>query len=1008
MIKRRRGDIMMRLTFSIGVLVATLLLVGHGESAKIVCVFPTASKSHVLGAQALLKELAHRGHEVTMVSAFPLKKPPKNYRDVYVPIENAFSTIMSDFMQGGSRNMMKLFPKILRAAQDSSNVTINAPEFLQLAQEEQFDLALVGFFMNSFIIGVGELFRCPTVLYFSAAASGLTNHVGNPAEVAAVPHMMLGQRNPMTFFERVANTIIHGVEKIMLTYIRHKELPYYESNFPAEKGFRSYDDALRNVSLVLLNTHFTQTVPRPYLPNMVEVGGIQINAKPEPMAQDLQQFLDGAGRDGAIFISFGSNLRSSNLRQDKLDAILAMIRGLKQRVIWKWDQDEMPNKPSNVFIGKWLPQDAILAHPNLKLFITHGGLGSISEAMYHGVPIVGIPMFGDQDGNVAQVVREGWGLSVSFDELTEPLLSGAVQEVLRDPKYREQVQGRALLYKDRPMGALESGVYWIEYVIRHRGAPHLHYQGADLNVFQLALLDVGVVKMKIVQGVVIAWTLLCFCFAQLEAYRILCIYPSSGRSHVIVGQALMKGLAARGHDVTMVSPYKLSKPVPNYREIVVQKVDLGQMTRDFLQKNEGNSVGGIVHLFQTQFRTAEMALEDAKVKALMNEHFDLVIVGYFVADFVLGLGPHFNAPTVVLFSAGLTKLTADFVGNPRAIATVPAIMIGGKGPMDFPGRVKNFLFACVENVISSVAEYVQTSYYDRFFPPDRYPSFADVRRNVSLVLLNTHFSQATPRPYLPNMVEVGGLQIKAKPDPLPKDIREWLDGAEHGVVYFCLGSNLKSADLPQAKLDAILKTFAQLKQRVLWKWESDHIPNAPPNVLSKAWLPQDDVLAHPNVKLFISHGGLGGMAEAKYHGVPVLGIPIFAEQFQNIQSMVDDGVAMQVNYAELDERTFTRAVNIMVREHRFAERAKTISDLYRDRPQSAMDLACYWVEYVARYRGAPQLHYPGADMNFFQLESLDVIACLLAIFYAVYRVIKLVLRFVFRKMFKSSKKTKVQ
>lgn len=481
---------MMNLTFSIALMVTLVLLSGHAESAKIVCVFPTASKSHVLGAQALLKELALRGHEVTMVSAFPLKNPPKNYRDVYVPIEDAFSTIMNDFMQGGSRNMMKLLPKIVRAAQDSSNDTINAPEFQRLVREEQFDLAVVGFFMNSFIIGVGELFRCPTVLYFSASGSGLTNVVGNPVEVAAVPHLMLGPRNPMTFLDRVINTILHGIEKIMLMYIRHKELSYYESNFPAEKGFRSYDAAIRNVSLVMLNTHFSQYVPRPYLPNMVEVGGIQINVKPEPMAQELQQFLDNAGPEGAIFISFGSNLRSSNMRQDKLDAILTMIRGLKQRVIWKWDQDEMPNRPSNVFIGKWLPQDAILAHPNLKLFITHGGLGSITEAMYFGVPIVGIPMFGDQDGNVAQVVREGWGVMVSFDDLTEPLLRGAVQQVLRDPKYREHIQGRSTLYKDRPMGALETGVFWIEYIIRHRGAPHLHYQGADLNILQLALLDV--------------------------------------------------------------------------------------------------------------------------------------------------------------------------------------------------------------------------------------------------------------------------------------------------------------------------------------------------------------------------------------------------------------------------------------------------------------------------------------------------------------------------------------
>uniref|UniRef100_A0A1Y9HDJ0 UDP-glucuronosyltransferase n=1 Tax=Anopheles funestus TaxID=62324 RepID=A0A1Y9HDJ0_ANOFN len=481
---------MMKLTFNIALTLTLMLLTSHTESAKIVCVFPTASKSHVLGAQALLKELAFRGHEVTMVSAFPLKRPPNNYRDVYVPIEDAFSTIMNDFMQGGSRNMLKLFPKIVRAAQDSSNVTINAPEFIRLAHEEQFDLALVGFFMNSFIIGVGELFRCPTVLYFSASGSGLTNVVGNPAEVAAVPHMLLGPRNPMTFFDRVTNTILHGMEKIMLMYIRHKELTYYESNFPAEEGFRSYDEAMRNVSLVMLNTYFSQYVPRPYLPNMVEVGGIQINLRPEAMPQDLQQFLDDAGSDGAIFISFGSNLRSSNMRQDKLDAILMMIRGLKQRVIWKWDQDEMPNRPPNVFIGKWLPQDAILAHPNLKLFITHGGLGSITEAMYYAVPIVGIPMFGDQDGNVAQVVKEGWGLMVSFDDLTEPLLSGAVHEVLRDHRYREHIQERSILYKDRPMGALETGVFWIEYIIRHRGAPHLHYQGADLNIFQIALLDV--------------------------------------------------------------------------------------------------------------------------------------------------------------------------------------------------------------------------------------------------------------------------------------------------------------------------------------------------------------------------------------------------------------------------------------------------------------------------------------------------------------------------------------
>lgn len=174
-------------------------------------------------------------------------------------------------------------------------------------------------------------------------------------------------------------------------------------------------------------------------------------------------------------------MRSSNLRKDKLEAILLTIRKLKQRVILTWDQKELPNKPDNVFIGKWLPQDSILAHPKMRLFMTHGGLG---------VPIVGIPIFGDQNGNVAQVVREGWGVSVNFDELNEPLLTDAVLKVLDNPSYRERIHIRAVLYKDRPMAAMETAVFWVEYVIKHHGAYHLHYQGSDLNMLQSALLDV--------------------------------------------------------------------------------------------------------------------------------------------------------------------------------------------------------------------------------------------------------------------------------------------------------------------------------------------------------------------------------------------------------------------------------------------------------------------------------------------------------------------------------------
>lgn len=69
-----------------------------------------------------------------------------------------------------------------------------------------------------------------------------------------------------------------------------------------------------------------------------------------------------------------------------------------------------------------------------------------------------------------------------------------------------------------------------------------------------------------------------------------------------------------------------------------------------------------------------------------------------------------------------------------------------------------------------------------------------------------------------------------------------------------------------------------------------------------------------------------------------------------------------------------------------------MSTLARDRPLNAQNTAIFWVEYVIRHHGAPHLHYPGADLNFFQFNSIDVVLFLIAIVYVFIKVIKLVLR----------------
>ena len=75
------------------------------------------------------------------------------------------------------------------------------------------------------------------------------------------------------------------------------------------------------------------------------------------------------------------------------------------------------------------------AHPNVRLFITHGGLLSTQETIYWGVPVVGIPVLGDQKLNMARAVAAGYGILLDYANVTAESLDWALKEVLENSRY---------------------------------------------------------------------------------------------------------------------------------------------------------------------------------------------------------------------------------------------------------------------------------------------------------------------------------------------------------------------------------------------------------------------------------------------------------------------------------------------------------------------------------------------------------------------------------------------
>ena len=148
---------------------------------------------------------------------------------------------------------------------------------------------------------------------------------------------------------------------------------------------------------------------------------------------------------------------------------------------------------------------------------------------------------------------------------------------------------------------------------------------------------------------------------------------------------------------------------------------------------------------------------------------------------------------------------------------------------------------------------------------------------------------------------------------LSQDLQEFVDGAKNGFIYFSLGTNAMSSDLPMEIQRVFCDVFATLPYRIVWKYEKD-LPEKPDNVYTAKWLPQQSLLgivphmimiqpfddkssnesyyftAHPNVKLFIYQGGRQSNDEAIHYGVPVLGFAIFADQDYQVGRMEALGV----------------------------------------------------------------------------------------------------------------------
>ncbi|KAK5640040.1 hypothetical protein RI129_010851 [Pyrocoelia pectoralis] len=492
-------------------LISVLLNIGLGSGARILGIVSTPSFSHQIVFQQLWRELSLRGHKVTTMTTDPINDPAlTNLTEIDLHFsydiwtENLYAEI-----EGSSKNPIKLINMGYTRMLDIIDKQLEFPPVKELINDKNvhFDLVIVENLMPS-MTAFSERFKCPFIGVNSYDPFYVAyQNLGNPTHPVLYPDSLLPFKYPLSLAERVISVLSMAIVPVLKNVMGHPEDALIKKHFG--KDYPSPSKISENISMLFINTDPIFHPIKPLVPAVIQIGAGSHRSSPKPLPKGLKRILDDASQ-GFIYFSLGSNVKSKDLQMHTRNVIIDTFRELPYTVVWKFEDTDLPNKPSNVHIQKWLPQQDVLKHPNIKLFITQGGLQSTDEAIYDHVPMVGVPFYADQHTNVKKMVEMGMGLSINYRHLKMESFKTTILEVIRNPKYKNKVIELAKLAQDQPMSGLERAIWWIEYVIRHKGAKHLRSPLIDIPWYQYLLLDVIAVLLS---------CLMILCFVIYKALR---------------------------------------------------------------------------------------------------------------------------------------------------------------------------------------------------------------------------------------------------------------------------------------------------------------------------------------------------------------------------------------------------------------------------------------------------------------------------------------------------------
>ncbi|KAK0402621.1 hypothetical protein QR680_016433 [Steinernema hermaphroditum] len=507
----------MYVSFAIAVLFSNVFYLNGVFAADILITAAHDSDSHFNSMKPFFVRLSKAGHNVTVLDT-STKKEPRDFGPgikvlhIYMPPKEN-KVVNADFFWTMDTHSFlmpvlfgmsdALFGELMDEHPDQFN-TILSTNWDLIVMDELFAIH-----QNAICFHLKQTRNTPYIV-FSPSTAIMTNFINaalgrySSTKIGTFTKLPVDSSdvwNPTRFSNRLRGFVEDAIEHVGMRYI----LPFV--NFKNFNRLKLHDftfaEFVQRQSLHL-SDHFDRLIyPVPEAVNFKYIGSHC--GAPKSLPTDYLDFVNDPTSKGTIYVAFGSIIAWDNAPEYVVRAFEGALNELKDyRIIFAYKGKRKLIVGSHVMLTTWAPQLDVLTHDNTKLFISHGGLKSLKEALCTRTPVIYMPIFAEQAMNTRISLELGFGKTVNKYTINKETLLEAMHDILDNyDYYKNKIDSLYEIYMDRIIPSLDEGLFYAEKVLRgHFEKQQVKRKGVSLGWIEhlyfdhLALLLIALFILK--------------------------------------------------------------------------------------------------------------------------------------------------------------------------------------------------------------------------------------------------------------------------------------------------------------------------------------------------------------------------------------------------------------------------------------------------------------------------------------------------------------------------------